>query len=133
MSDPLFPFGYGLSYTTFSIGNAKFNKTTIKANETIELSIPVSNTGKRNGTEIVQVYVHKVNDADGPIKTLRGFKRVEVAAGKTGQAIISLPYNAFEFYDRIDRKITITPGEYDVMYGNSSDKQDLKSTKIMIQ
>ena len=133
MSDPLFPFGYGLSYTTFSIGDAQLNKSTIKNDESIDLTIPVSNTGKRNGTEIVQVYVHKVNDVDGPIKTLKGFQRVEVAAGKTLQAIISLPYNAFEFYDRTSRKINVIPGEYEVMYGNSSDAKDLKMAKITIQ
>ena len=83
MSDALFPFGFGLSYTTFSIGNAQFSKTAINANESVELTIPVSNTGKRNGTEIVQVYVRKVNDTDGPLKTLKGFQRVEcVLPGK---------------------------------------------------
>ena len=60
MSDPLFPFGFGLSYTTFSMGNAQISKTEIKNNGIVELSIPISNTGKREGTEIVQVYVRKV-------------------------------------------------------------------------
>ena len=133
MSDPLFPFGYGLSYTTFAIGNAKFSNTVIKANESVEITIPVSNIGKRAGTEIVQVYVHKVNDTNGPIKTLRGFKRVEVAAGKTAQATISLPPSAFEFYDRSQLKMAVTSGDYEVYYGNSSDAKDLKMVKIMIQ
>jgi beta-glucosidase len=133
MSDPLFPFGYGLSYTSFSIGNAKFSKTGIKNNESLEIIIPVANTGKRNGTEIVQVYVRKVNDADGPIKTLKGFQRIEVAAGKTGQALISLPYTSFEFYNRESRRMTVTPGDYEILYGNSSDVNDLKTTEIVIQ
>ena len=60
MSDPLFPFGFGLSYTTFSIGNAEISKTKIKKDEGVQLTIPVTNTGKRAGTEIVQVYVRKV-------------------------------------------------------------------------
>ena len=132
MSDPLFPFGFGLSYTTFSIGNAKFSKTSIKANEIVELTIPVSNTGKRDGTEIVQVYVRKVNDTDGPLKTLRGFQRVDVAAGKTGQAVINLPYTSFEFFDRESGKMTVTAGEYEVFYGNSSDAKDLKMNRITI-
>ncbi|HZK68886.1 MAG TPA: xylan 1,4-beta-xylosidase [Paludibacter sp.] len=132
MSDPLFPFGFGLSYTTFSIGNAKLNNTAIKANESVELTIPVSNKGKRNGTEIVQVYVRKLNDTDGPLKTLKGFQRVDVSAGKTTQAVINLPYNSFEFFDRSTGKMDVAAGEYEVLYGNSSDAKDLKATTIMI-
>ena len=132
MSDPLFPFGFGLSYTTFSIGNAKLNNTAIKANESVELTIPVSNKGKRNGTEIVQVYVRKLNDTDGPLKTLKGFQRVDVSAGKTVQAVINLPYNSFEFFDRSTGKMAVVAGEYEVLYGNSSDAKDLKATTIMI-
>jgi len=133
MSDPLFPFGFGLSYTTFAIGNANLSKTVIKTNESIELTIPVINKGNRDGTEIVQVYVHKVNDTDGPLKTLRGFQRVDVAAGQTGRAVINLPYTSFEFFDRASGKMAVTAGEYEVWYGNSSDTKDLKMTKITIQ
>ena len=132
MSDPLFPFGFGLSYTTFSIGNAKFSNTAIKTNESVELTIPVSNKGKRNGTEIVQVYVRKMNDTDGPLKTLKGFQRVDVAAGKTAQAVINLPYNSFEFFDRTTGKMDVAAGEYEVLYGSSSDAKDLKTTKIIV-
>ena len=96
MNDALFPFGYGLSYTTFSVGEARFNNTALKANGAVHLTIAVSNTGKRNGAEVIQVYVHKVNDPDGPIKSLKGFQRVDIAAGKTNQVQISLPYASFE-------------------------------------
>ncbi|MGA8265108.1 MAG: xylan 1,4-beta-xylosidase [Ignavibacteriaceae bacterium] len=133
MSDPLFPFGYGLSYTTFSIGDAKVSKSTIKNDESVDFTIPVSNTGKRDGTEIVQVYVHKVNDVHGPIKTLRGFQRVNVDAGKTSLATVTLPPSAFEFYDKATYGLDVTPGEYVVLYGTSSDPKDLKTTKIIIQ
>lgn len=133
MNDPLFSFGFGLSYTTFSIGNAKLNKTTIKKNESVELTIPVTNAGKLSGTEIVQVYVRKVNDVDGPIKTLKGFQRVEVAAGKTTNAVINLPGNSFEFYNRKSGKMDVASGEFELMYGSSSDSKDLKVTKITIQ
>ena len=132
MSDPLFPFGFGLSYTTFSIGNAKLSNTAIKANESVELTIPVSNKGKRNGTEIVQVYVRKVNDTDGPLKTLKGFQRVDVSAGKTAQAVINLPYNSFEFFNRTTGKMDVTSGEYEILYGSSSDVKDLKTTKVIV-
>ena len=132
MSDPLFPFGFGLSYTTFSIGNAKLSNTAIKANESVELTIPVSNKGKRNGTEIVQVYVRKVNDTDGPLKTLKGFQRVDVSSGKTAQAVINLPYNSFEFFNRTTGKMDVTAGEYEILYGSSSDVKDLKTTKVIV-
>ncbi|MCX7987410.1 MAG: glycoside hydrolase family 3 C-terminal domain-containing protein [Bacteroidales bacterium] len=132
MNDALFPFGFGLSYTTFKIGEAKINKTQITANESIELTIPVTNTGKRNGTEIVQVYIRKVNDTDGPIKTLKGFQRIDVPAGKTGQSVIKLPYSSFEFYDRSSRQMKVSAGEYEIFYGNSSDMKDLKTIKIKI-
>jgi beta-glucosidase len=133
MSDPLFPFGFGLSYSTYLIGNAKLNKPVISANDSVVLTIPVSNTGKRDGVEIVQVYVHKVGDNDGPIKTLRSFRRLEIAAGKSVQAQIGLSYNAFEFYNRPSGKMTVTPGDYEVMYGNSSDAKNLKVVKVTIQ
>ncbi len=131
-SDYLFPFGFGLSYTQFEIGQATLNKNVIKTDEKVVLNIPVKNTGKRNGTEVVQVYVRKLDDEDGPFKTLRGFSRVDVAAGKSSQVTIELPPAAFEFYDRDQVKMAITPGEYEVFYGNSSDPKDLKSVIVKI-
>ena len=115
MSDPLFPFGFGLSYTTFFIGDAKLSNTTMNVNESVELTIPVTNTGKRDGTEIVQVYLRKVNDTDGPYKTLKGFQRIDIAAGKTAQATINLPWAAFEFFDRASDKMAVTAGEYELL------------------
>ena len=132
MSDPLFQFGYGLSYTTFSIGNAQISKTQISNGENLKLSVPVSNTGKLDGTEVVQVYVRKINDKNGPLKTLRGFQRINVKAGKSSTANIDLPYKAFEFYDESKLKVAVTPGEYEVWYGNSSASKDLKMTKVSI-
>jgi beta-glucosidase len=131
-TDYLYPFGFGLSYTNFEIGNATVSKTAIKADESISITVSVKNTGKRNGTEIVQVYLRKVNDVEGPLKTLRGFQRVAVPAGKTSSATINLTPSSFEFYDWGQNKMTVTPGEYEVYYGNSSDNKDLKMTKITI-
>ncbi len=131
-NDALFPFGYGLSYTSFEIGNALCSKTTLAPGESTELTIPVKNTGNRIGTEIVQIYIRKVNDADGPIKTLRNYRRVEVPVGKTINATVTLPYSSFEFYNRKTNQMTVDPGEYEIFYGKSSDAKDLKMLKISI-
>jgi beta-glucosidase len=133
MSDPLFPFGFGLSYTTFSIGNAKISKTQMDKEDSVQLSIPVSNAGMRNGTEIIQVYVKKLSDTSGLIKTLKGFKRVDVPAGKTTDAVINLSGNSFEFYDEKSLRMAVMPGEYEVWYGTSSAEQDLKKAIITIR
>ena len=133
MSDPLFPFGFGMSYTTFSLGSADISKTRITKDDDIQLTIPVTNTGRRAGTEIVQVYVRKVDDIGGPLKTLRGFQRVEVAAGRTAEARITLRPSAFEFFDRTHGTMSVTPGEYEVWYGTSSDAKDLKMTNVTVQ
>lgn len=133
MNDPLFQFGFGLSYSTFSIGTAQLNKTNISNTESIVISIPVINTSKRSGTEIVQVYVRKTGDSDGPFKTLRGFKRLAVPAATTVTALINLPPSTFEFYDNNYGKMTVAAGEYELLYGNSSAEKDLKRVKISIR
>jgi beta-glucosidase len=133
MDDALFPFGYGLSYTQFNIGTVRFNKSKINANESIEITIPVTNSGKRDGTEIVQVYVRKVDDVNGHLKKLKGFKRVELGAGETQQVAIELPPSSFEFYDRDQLKMMVSSGEYEVFYGISSDYKGLKTEKIIIE
>jgi beta-glucosidase len=132
MSDPLFPFGYGLSYTTFSIGKAMSNKTEVQKGEDVQLTIPVSNTGTRAGTEVVQVYIKRAGDTSGILKTLKGFERIALPAGKTAEAAINLPYNSFEFYDDKNLQMDVMPGEYDVWYGSSSDSKDLKLLKLQV-
>jgi beta-glucosidase len=133
MSDPLFPFGYGLSYTTFEIGAGSVNKSTIHPGEPLQIMVPVRNTGKRAGTEILQVYIRKVGDIEGPIRTLKAFQRVDLAAGESKQVSIELPPSSFEFYNRDQLTMMVSPDEYEVYYGNSSDPDDLKMTKIIIQ
>jgi beta-glucosidase len=92
----------------------------------------VTNQGQRNGTETIQVYVRKVNDTNGPLKTLRGFKKVELAAGSTADAIIKMPYTALEFYNDAEYKMAVTPGAYELWYGNSSATKDLKKIEVSV-
>jgi beta-glucosidase len=79
------------------------------------------------------VYVRKLNDSDGPLKTLKAFKRINLKAGEKQNITIDLPATSFEFYDSNTKRMNVTPGEYEVYYGNSSDANDLKMTKVSIQ
>lgn len=132
MNDALFPFGYGLSYTSFSIGLANLNAGFVKVGEPVSLTIPVTNTGKRAGTEVLQVYIKKVKDPGGPIRTLRAYQRVELKAGATSPVQVNLASSAFEFYDAVEGKMTVKPGEYELWYGNSSAQENLKMVKVNI-
>ena len=130
---PLFPFGYGLSYTTFTYGKARADKKRISTGEKMTLTIPVSNTGSRDGEEVVQVYLRREDDPEGPTKTLRAFKRVEITKGKSLNVKIELPYTAFEWFDNSTHTMHSMKGEYEVLYGGSSRTEDLQSIKIQIQ
>jgi beta-glucosidase len=132
-TDVLFPFGFGLSYSKFTIGEAKLSKVNIKPNENTQLSFPVKNVSKRDGTEIVQVYIRKEKDTDGPLKTLKAFKRIALKAGEKQLVTIDLPASSFEFYDANTRGMKVTSGLYDVYYGTSSDAKDLKMIKVSVQ
>ena len=130
---PLFPFGYGLSYTTFSYGKAQADKKLLSKGDKLNLSIPVKNTGKRNGEEIVQVYIRRPTDKEGPAKTLRAFKRVEIAKGETENVTIELPYSAFEWFDTATNTMHPLSGMYEILYGSSSKAEDLHSLQVRIQ
>ena len=97
------------------------------------ITIPVTNTGTRDGTEIVQVYIRDLSDADGPIKSLRGFQRVNVKAGQKTTATIELTPKSFEFWDAESNTMRTKPGRYEILYGNSSQDKDLKRQTITIQ
>ena len=125
-NDALFPFGYGLSYTDFTIGDATIDGQ----NGSYKVSIPVSNTGQKNGTEIVQLYIRNTADAVGPSKSLRGFQRVDVKAGQSATANITLTPESFEFWDAETNTMRTKPGTYEILYGNSSLDKDLKRLTI---
>ena len=123
---PQYAFGYGLSYTTFSVGKAKVKSQKGKAPK-VTLTVPVKNTGKREGSETVQVYVKRLNDAGAPIKALKGFKKLSLKAGETQNAIVTLDGEAFEYYDEMKDELAVKPGKYQILYGTSSRDEDLKS------
>ena len=128
-NDALFPFGYGLSYTTFEMGEAS---STVDGNSVV-LTIPLKNTGKRDGTEIVQVYIRNTADKEGPLKTLRAFKRVDVKAGQEVTETIQLSRESFEGWDGETNTMRFVPGTYDIFVGNSSADKDLQRLTVQIQ
>ncbi|MCR4994019.1 MAG: glycoside hydrolase family 3 C-terminal domain-containing protein [Bacteroidales bacterium] len=141
-SDPLFAFGYGLSYTSFSIGKAQLQ--TSKADDStsftvpieglnLPLSIPVTNTGQRDGTEVVQLYVRDLNDPDGPRRSLRAFQRINVKAGQTARAELTLTPKTFELFDPQTNLVKAHPGRYEILYGTSSQDTDLQRLELTLE
>ena len=111
---PLYPFGYGLSYTSFAYGDAK-----VKGGKIV---IPVTNTGSRDGVEIVQLYVRQPSDKEGPLKSLRGFKRVEIAAGQTVNVEMKLDDDTFLAWNEEKGDMVPAKGEWELSYGGRSDQ-----------
>jgi beta-glucosidase len=117
---PLFPFGHGLSYTSFRYGDVRVSPAQILADGRTEVAVELTNTGERAGDEVVQLYVHKrVASVTRPIRELRGFARVTLAPGETRSVRFPLEAAALAFYDR-EKKRVVEPGAFDVMVGGSS-------------
>ncbi|MBO7116267.1 MAG: glycoside hydrolase family 3 C-terminal domain-containing protein [Prevotella sp.] len=123
--EPLYPFGYGLSYTAFEIGKPQYinNKVRVK----------VTNTGKMDGTEVIQVYIRNLADQDGPLKTLRAYQRVSLKAGENKTIDIDFPRDRFEGWDVNTNTMRVVPGKYSLMVGSSSADKDLKAIDVDIQ
>ena len=133
---PQYAFGYGLSYTSFSLGNGKLSAKTAKADSTkpfCVVTVPVTNTGKCEGTETVQVYVKALDDPGAPIKALKGFKKLSLKPGETKQAVISLDSEAFEYYNEAIDELSVKPGRYQILYGTSSRDEDLQSLDFTVK
>ena len=130
---PQYAFGYGLSYTTFNVGQGKLSAKSMKKNGKVTLTVPVTNTGEREGTETVQVYVKRLNDAGAPIKALKGFQKLTLKAGETKQAEITLDGEAFEYYEEKIDELAVKPGKYQILYGKSSRDEDLQSFDFTVK
>ena len=123
---PQYAFGYGLSYTTFEIEKGMISAKSMKKNGKVTLTVPVTNTGDREGTETVQVYVKRLGDAGAPIKALKGFKKVSLKPGERKIVHVELDGEAFEYYDEKIDELAVKPGKYQILYGTSSRDEDLQ-------
>ena len=130
---PLYAFGYGLSYTSYAYGKAKLSKKSMKANGSVTITVPVTNTGKRAGTEVVEVYVKALDYPEAPIKSLKGFQRLNLAPGETANAVITLDGEAFEYYDPSIDELSTRSGRYQILYGCSSLDKDLQSLDFVVK
>lgn len=116
---PLFPFGHGLSYTTFAYGKAEVKEGC--------LLVLVTNTGRMDGDEVVQLYLNRPDDANGPLKTLRAFKRVHIPAGATRTVSLPLTEETFNWWDTATNTVHPLKGSYKLLYGGSSDDRALQT------
>ena len=123
--EPLFAFGYGLSYTTFNVSAPTYSDNKVR--------VTVKNTGQRDGDEVVQVYMRRLADKEGPVKTLRAYQRVTVKAGETQEVVLDFPRERFECWDKETNTMRVIPGEYELMAGTSSRDGDLKTIKVNLQ
>ncbi len=124
-SEPLYPFGYGLSYTTYKYDNLRLSSSEIAADGTVEASVDITNTGDRDGVEIAQLYIRDVySSVTRPVKELKDFARVSLKAGETKTVKFTITPDKLRFLDK-KMKPVVEPGEFVVMVGASSADKDL--------
>jgi len=130
---PLYPFGFGLSYTTFALSNVRLAAETIARDGSTTALVDVMNTGERMGTEVVQLYVRDlVSSVTRPVKELKGFKKVRLGPGETITVEIPITSDALAFHD-IDMNYVVEPGEFAIMVGTSSNDADLHSVMLRVE
>ncbi|MDP4179640.1 MAG: glycoside hydrolase family 3 N-terminal domain-containing protein [Bacillota bacterium] len=131
-SEPLFQFGYGLSYTSFKYSNMKLSSKEVKVDDFLTVSVDVTNTGAYKGTEIVQLYINDIfSSVTTPIKELKGFERITLNAGDTSSVQIKLPVSALSLIDRNCMEV-VEPGEFEILIGSSSRDCDLLKDVIKV-
>ena len=130
-NDPLYPFGYGLSYTTFEYGKPRLSGTTMNANGTLTLTVNVKNTGKYDADEVVQLYIRDVAASiSRPVKELKGFERISLKAGESRDVNFTIDVDMLKFYNS-DLQFVAEPGDFEVMVGGNS--RDVQSLKFSLQ
>ncbi len=128
---PLYPFGYGLSYTTFSISKVRLEKEVIAMGESTRVTAEVRNTGERAGSEVVQLYIRdSFSSVSRPVKELRGFSKIQLAPGESKQVTLAITPDDLAF-TTIDMEHKVEPGQFEVMVGSSSRDEDL--TRLILQ
>ena len=127
-NDPVYPFGYGLSYTNFSYSNIEVNTTSLKGNQILAATVTVTNTGKYDGKEVVQLYIRDiVGSVTRPVKELKGFQKIELKAGESKRVSFGITPEDLKFYN-YDLKYDWEPGDFEIMIGPNS--RDVKKVKV---
>ena len=128
---PLFPFGYGLSYTSFSYGGITMSNTLMKMNESITASVTVTNTGNYDGEEVVQLYIRDlVGSITRPVKELKGFQKIKINAGESKKVNFTIGVNDLKFYNS-ELKFIAEPGEFKLFIGGNS--RDVQEANFKLQ
>ena len=129
---PLYPFGFGLSYTTFAIKNPSLAKNKIRRTESTRVLVDVKNTGKRAGTEVVQMYIRDcVSSVTRPVKELKGFQKISLRPGETRTVALDITPDLLSVYD-LHMKYVVEPGEFEIMVGSSSRDTDLQKMILTV-
>jgi len=119
--EPLYPFGYGLSYTTFSYGELSMDRKNAASSDTVKVSVKITNTGGRDGDEVAQLYVRALDAGnDRPLKQLRGFQRIHLKKGESKIVTLPLAVNDLAFWNDKTKSFKVIPGRYDILVGASS-------------
>jgi beta-glucosidase len=129
---PLYPFGFGLSYTTFGFKNLRMEKKRISRKGRTRALVEVTNTGRRGGDEVVQMYIRDCfSSVTRPVKELKGFQRVSLQPGEARTVALEITPDLLAFYD-LDMNYTVEPGEFEIMVGNSSRDEDLQKVVLTV-
>lgn len=127
-NDPLYPFGYGLSYTNFNYSDLKLSSTSLKGNQTLTAAVTITNTGTVKGKEVVQLYIRDlVGSITRPVKELKGFQKIEIKAGETKTVLFNITPEDLKFYNSY-LKYDWEPGDFEIMIGSNS--RDVKKEKV---